>query len=148
MSETETIIRQYQSEDLPQLMAVWESANALAHSFLREDVVSTVRRDIPALYIPNADVWVAVREGKVVGFLALLGNEVGAIFLDPEHHGKRIGKMMMDHAVSLHSSLTLEVFKKNTIGRGFYSKYGFVEDEEKLHEPSGEISLCLSYNKK
>jgi putative acetyltransferase len=141
-----TAIRQYQASDLKNLMVAWENANALAHPFLQEDFVAQVRKDIPALYLPNADTWVAKVENHIVGFIALIGNEVGAIFLQPEHHGKRIGKMMMDKAQELHGSLELEVFKKNTIGRKFYSEYGFELLEEKIHEPTGEPVLRLKFS--
>ena len=97
-------IRQYIESDLDDVLSTWENANKLAHPFLKSDFVDQVRKDIPALYLPNADTWVIeddfdeVSEKKVIGFIALIGNEVGAIFLQPEHHGKKLGKMMMDIA--------------------------------------------------
>ena len=139
-------IRQYQASDLKDLMSAWENANNLAQPFLQEDFVAQVRKDIPALYLPNADTWVAECDNHIVGFIALIGNEVGAIFLQPEYHGKRIGKMMMDKAQELHGNLELEVFKKNTIGLEFYSAYGFELMEEKMHEPTGELLLRLGFN--
>lgn len=139
-------IRQYQSSDLNGLMDAWESANGLAHPFLQEDFVAQVRRDIPVLYLPNADTWVVELESCIVGFMALIGNEVAAMFLRPEYHGKRIGKMMMDKAQELHENLELEVFKRNTIGCNFYSKYGFELLEEKMHEPTDEPVLRLKFS--
>ena len=140
-------IRQYIESDLYDVLAAWENANKLAHPFLKEDFVAQVRKDIPALYLPNADTWVIEddNEKKVVGFIALIGNEVGAIFLQPEHHGKKLGKMMMDIAHQLHGDLELEVFEKNTIGREFYKQYGFTQIDEMEHEASGEHVLRLQY---
>lgn len=48
-------IRQYVQSDLDDVLSVWESANKLAHPFLKEEFVDQVRKDIPALYLPNAD---------------------------------------------------------------------------------------------
>jgi len=140
-------IRQYIESDLDDVLSAWENANKLAHPFLKEDFVDQVRKDIPALYLPNADTWVIEDEdeSKVVGFIALLGNEVGAIFLQPEHHGKKLGKMMMDIAQQLHGDLVVEVFEKNTIGREFYDQYGFKQIEEMDHEESGEHMLRFKY---
>jgi putative acetyltransferase len=45
-----------------------------------------------------ADTTVYEAEGRVVGFLALIGNEVGAIFLDPDRPGPGIGRALMDNA--------------------------------------------------
>ncbi|MFT5707041.1 MAG: putative acetyltransferase [Oceanospirillaceae bacterium] len=141
-----TTIRQYQANDLTDLMATWENANNLAHPFLNEIFIEQVRKDIPALYLPNADTWVVEANNQVVGFIALIGNEVGAIFVQPDYQGRKLGKMMMDKAQELHGTIELEVFKKNSIGRQFYSKYGFRLLEEKVHEPTGETVLRLIFN--
>jgi putative acetyltransferase len=107
-----TDLRSYRASDLKNLMATWENANRLAHAFLKENYVAQVRKDIPTLYLPNADTWVVEVGNQVVGFMALIGNEIGALFLQPEHHGKKLGKLMMDKAQELHGDLELEVFKQ------------------------------------
>jgi putative acetyltransferase len=141
-------IRQYQPADLQDLMSAWESANALAHPFLSRVVVDKVRHDIPNLYLPNADTWVAEHNKKVIGFIALIGNEVGAIFVDTPFHGLGAGKALMDKSHSLHPILEVEVFKDNLIGRKFYNDYGFVLIKENIHEPSGRQVLRLLFTKK
>lgn len=138
-------IRQYQDRDLNDLMASWENANKLAHPFLKEGFVAQVRKDIPALYLPNADTWVVEIDNNVVGFIALLGNEVGAVFLQPKYHGKKLGKIMMDKAQSLHGDLEVDVFENNSIGRNFYLRYGFKLIEEKINKPTGERVLRLKF---
>ena len=138
-------IRQYTDSDLNAVLSSWENANKIAHPFLSEAFVDQVRHDIPNLYLPNADTWVAEVGGKTVGFIALIGNEVGAIFVDPTHHGMGVGKALMDKARSLHSSLELDVFKENSIGRKFYDRYGFIVQNETLDEGSGQQILRLLY---
>ena len=139
-------IRQYSEADINGVLSSWENASKIAHPFLKEDFQAQVRKDIPELYLPNADTWVVEVDNQVAGFIALIGNEIGAIFLQPEHHGKKIGKLMMDKAKELHGDLEVEVFEKNSIGRKFYSQYGFELIEEKIHEPTGEITLRLKYS--
>lgn len=139
------IIRQYKESDLNAVLSSWENANKMAHPFLSESFVDQVRHDIPNLYLPNADTWVAEVDGKTVGFIALIGNEVGAIFVDPTHQGIGVGKALMDKARSLHSTLELDVFKENSIGRKFYDRYGFVFQNETLNEDTGQLILRLSY---
>jgi len=46
----------------------------------------------------------------VKGFIALLGNEIGWIFLQPEDHDKEVARALMDKAQDLHGDL--EVFKE------------------------------------
>jgi len=139
-------IRHYSEADLNDVLSSWENASKIAHPFLKKDFQAQVRKDIPGLYLPNADTWVVKVDNQVVGFIALIGNEIGAIFLQPEHHGKKIGKLMMDKAQELHGDLEVDVFEKNSIGRKFYSQYGFELIEEKIHEPTGEITLRLKYS--
>ncbi len=143
----EPIIRQYEDADLKDVMSAWENASKIAHPFLPKEFQSQVRKDIPELYLPNADTWVVEVDDQVVGFIALMGNEIGAIFLQPEHQGKKIGKLMMDKAQELHGDLEVEVFEKNSFGRHFYSQYGFALTEEKIHGPTGEPLLRLKFAK-
>ena len=139
-------IRKYKETDLSAVLSSWESANAVAHPFLDKAYVAKVRHDIPALYLPNAETWVSEYKGRVIGFIALMGNEIGAIFVDKEFHGMGVGKALMDKARSLHATLEVEVFTDNVIGRKFYSSYGFKFMHEKTHEETGEQLLQLMYS--
>ena len=139
------MIRKYQETDQDDVLSAWEEASKIAHPFLPKAFQDQVRHDIPTLYLPNADTWVVETENQVVGFIALIGNEVGAIFLQPKHQRGRLGKMMMDKARELHGNLEVEVFEKNIIGLNFYQKYGFQLLEKKIHEPTGEPVLRLKY---
>ncbi len=142
------MIRQYKDSDVDGVLSAWEEASKEAHPFLTEEFQAQVRIDIPTLYLPNAETWVVEVEGQVVGFIALIGSEVGAIFLQPSQQGKKLGKLMMDKARALRGDLEVEVFEKNTIGRNFYEKYGFSLLEKKLHEPTGEQVLRLKFSAK
>ena len=109
------------------------------------EFIAQERKNVAEIYIPNTDTWVAELEGEVKGFIALMGNEVGAIFLQPNCHGQGIGKALMDKAQEIHGNLEVEVFKVNNIGRNFYSKYGFEQLEEKLHEQTRQQVLRLKF---
>ncbi|PCI79349.1 MAG: GNAT family N-acetyltransferase [SAR86 cluster bacterium] len=139
------IIRHYVEGDLEGVLSSWESASKIAHPFLKEEFLETERYNIPNVYMPNADTWVAEVKGNVVGFIALIGNEVGAIFLDPKFQGIGIGKALMDKAQELHGTLEVEVFKANSIGRKFYGRYGFEFLAESTHEPTNQGVLRLKF---
>ncbi|MEE4217501.1 MAG: GNAT family N-acetyltransferase [Xanthomonadales bacterium] len=138
-------IRRYKETDLEAVLDSWEVATRLAHDFMTDDFLAQERKNTAEIYLPNTDTWVAEIDGEVKGFIALMGNEVGAIFLCPDCHGKGVGRALMDKAQDLHGDLEVEVFKRNTVGRNFYSKYGFEYLEEKLHEPTGQQVLRLKF---
>ena len=138
-------IRQYQPRDLEELLSVWDISNRFAHPFLTDEFLEQERPNIENMYLPNADTWVIEKNSKVVGFIALLGNEVGGLFVDPSAHGFGLGKALMDKASSLHEILELDVFKANSLGRSFYSRYGFSEKVESIHEATGNPVIRLIY---
>jgi putative acetyltransferase len=140
-------IRKYNSEYLDNVVSIWESATKVGHPFLSEEFVSSEKKNIPAVYIPNGNTWVAVIQKNVVGFVILHGNEVGALFVLPEFHGHGIGYALMNKAHEIHNELKVEVFKENAIGTKFYSRYGFNLVREYLHKESGMVMLCLEHTK-
>lgn len=137
------MIRKYDEQDLDDLLSAWAAASEVAHPFLSPEFLASERENIPNLYLPNAETWVYEADGRVVAFIALIGNEVGAIFVDPKFQRSGIGQQLMDKARSLRETLEVEVFVANSIGRAFYAKYGFKPVEEKVHEPTGQDVLRL-----
>ena len=138
------MIRKYKTEDTDALVSVWEKGNALAHPFLSEEFVAQVAKDMRNIYLPKAETWVLEDDEQAVGFIALLESEIGGLFLDPSLIGKGYGKKLVDHAFALKGPLRVEVFKENTMGRPFYERYGFVFEEEYLHEPSGSVTCKMA----
>ena len=84
-------IRQYKESDLESVLDSWEIATRLAHEFMKDDFITQERKNVEEVYLPNTDTWVAEIDNEVRGFIALMGNEVGAIFLQPDCHGNQEG---------------------------------------------------------
>ncbi|MFQ5744863.1 MAG: GNAT family N-acetyltransferase [Acidobacteriota bacterium] len=131
-------------------MKVWAAASAVAHPFLSAEFLAGEYHNIVNVHLPNAETWVWESDGSVLGFIALLGNEVGAIFVDPRFHRAGIGRALMDHARDLRQELEVEVFTENAIGRAFYASYGFELIQEKVHDQTGldVMRLRLAANKR
>lgn len=140
-------IRQFKTIDLQALLDVWELASQVGHAFLSEGFLQSERKNIPAIYLPNGDTWVATIQDRLVGFTILHGNEVGALFVDPSFHGNGVGFELMNKAQALHGQLKVEVFKENAIGNAFYLRYGFLFKNEYLHQQTGMIMSCLEFKK-
>lgn len=135
------MIREYRADDTDALVAIWERANALAHPFLPASFVARLAEEIRDSHLQNAETWVLDLDGRPGGFIALIGDEIGGLFLDPALIGRGHGKALVDHAVALKGPLRVEVFRENDVARPFYERYGFALEEEYLHEPSGAV-MC------
>lgn len=128
------------------MLLAWETASDLAHPFLTAVFRQTERHNIPAIYLPLADTFVAEQDGQVVGYIALLKNEVGALFVQPAFHGHGVGRALMDYAKARHPVLEVEVFTANNIGRGFYKQAGFTQLHSYHHEETGQQMLRLRWS--
>ena len=137
------VIRKYKDKDLKELLDAWEQASRLAHPFLDDAFFAAERTAIPDVYIPVAETWVFEREGQVVGFVSMLGNEVGGLFVMPSVHGQGIGRSLMDHVSKSRDFLEVDVFEQNHVGRKFYDRYGFNRVREHTHDQTGHLLLRM-----
>lgn len=137
------MIREYQSADCEGVLDVWARASAVAHPFLSEEFQAQERHNIPNMYLPNAETWVWEADGRVVGFISLLGNEIGGLFVDPGFHRTGIGRALVGRAIDLRGELEVEVFEKNWLGRVFYASLGFDRMDQKVHPGTGFDVLRL-----
>jgi len=141
------MIRKYIENDIEEILEVWYQASRLAHPFLDADFMGMEKRNIRDIYMPNTSTWVYEKNGLVLGFISMMGNEVGAIFVRPEHHGIGIGKQLMDFVSGFHAEMEVEVFERNKVGRAFYARYGFELIEELMHKETNNKVLRLRYAK-
>jgi putative acetyltransferase len=138
-------VRPYRDSDFEQLISGWRAASVVAHPFLTPDFLDAEVESIREVYLAAADSWVAEVDGEVVGFLALLGSEIGAVFVHPNHWRAGIGSALMNQATKSTPRLHLDVFAENKIGRAFYKRYGFVEGDRGVHQATGEKIIRMEY---
>ncbi|MEM7031633.1 MAG: GNAT family N-acetyltransferase [Chloroflexota bacterium] len=139
------MIRLYQENDTEEVIQAWYQASLIAHPFLTEAFLEEEDKNLRERFLPHSQTWVYETEGKVVGFISLVENEVGGLFIHPSWQRQGIGQALMDKAKSLHHTLELEVFEANSQGRSFYDKYGFVLVKKYRDEMTGEMSIRLRY---
>ncbi|WP_394199252.1 GNAT family N-acetyltransferase [Litoreibacter albidus] len=148
MTKTELEIRPYQAEDNAVLTVVWLDASRIAHDFLGAAKLTEQSKLVSDIYLPQAETWVACLDGKPVGFLGLMDNYIGGLFVSPDAQGRGIGQAMIAHGLKLKGTLTLDVYAKNLRTVAFYEKQGFVETDRRPTDKEGlpfeEISMSLS----
>lgn len=132
-------IRAYdEATDLHALSTIWFEASRLAHAFIGEQRLSEQRVLIEEKYLPNAETWVASLEGVPVGFISLLDNFVGGLFVAPDRQGLGIGRALIAHALALKGELELEVYTGNAQAFRFYRNLGFIELSRRAEDDEGQ----------
>ncbi len=139
------MIRKYQDGDTNAVVSCWRSASELAQHFLKPEFLDQEAEAMRNLYLKHAETWVTEIGGEVVGFVSIIGDEVGGLFLDPDYHGQGLGRALLDKAVAEKGPLKVEVFRENSIGRQFYAAYGFQATDEYIHEPSGQATIRMAF---
>ena len=91
-------IRPYSPDDIETVLDIWESASRVGHPFLSESFLTAGRERIRRDYMPMAATWIFEEGGPPVGFIALIGEEVGALFVHPAAHRRGVGRALMDFA--------------------------------------------------
>jgi GNAT superfamily N-acetyltransferase len=75
---------------------------------------------------PSADVWVAERDGRVVGVLVLEDDLLDWLFVAPDAQGTGVGTALLERAKAERpDGLRLWVFESNRAARAFYEGRGF-----------------------
>jgi putative acetyltransferase len=122
-------IRRARPADLEPLVALWERSIRATHDFLTEaDIVALRPRVGEALRDDRLELWVLVEPGDVpIGFMALAGDEISALFLEPTKRGHGGGRQLVGHAqAQRNGELIVDVNEQNLGARGFYAALGFV----------------------
>jgi putative acetyltransferase len=114
--------------DRAPMLELWERAVRATHHFLDDARITALRPAVVDVLASDAlQWWVIETPDGVVGFLGLVSNSVEALFIDPAHHGRGIGRLLMDHAQQLNvgSALLVDVNEENDGALAFYRRLGF-----------------------
>ena len=137
------MIRKHTHDDLERILDVWYASSHLAHPFLKPDFVEKVKSDMRNLYLPGSDTWVYETRDGIIGFISMMGNEIGGLFIEPGSIGSGIGTQLLNFIGEMYPALEVEVFEQNSIGRAFYAKHNFRLLKEFTHPETGEVLFRL-----
>lgn len=78
----------------------------------------------------RCEVWVAERQGRILGVLAMQGDEVDRLYVDLPTQRQGVGSALLEHAKALcPQGLKLVTLTGNTRACRFYEHHGFVAYE-------------------
>ena len=137
------MIRKYTQNEIPILLEIWERAALIAHPFLSSEFHKMVKKAMKEMYLPDSDTWVYEENGNVIGFIAMINNEIGGLFVDPNQQAKGTGTALVNYMNQFHNTLEVEVFEKNKIGKPFYEKHGFKVIKEYVMEATNQKVLRM-----
>lgn len=142
------LIRRYRENDQSEVIRIWYKESLESHSFIPARFWTEHLESLKKKYLPEADTFVAEIEGQVVGFISLMGNYIGALFVDAPYQKQGIGRALLEFVLSLKGSMFVDVYKENTNARDFYLKYGFEQRREKIQPETGHTVITMYLNKK
>lgn len=141
------MIRKYEPNDLGRIMEIWLSSNIEAHSFIRREYWQDCFGSV-AEAIPLAEVYTALSDGEIIGFIGLDGGHIEGIFVDGKYRSKGVGKALIDFAKELYPKLSLCVYEKNARAADFYKREGFLPVRKKTDISTGETEILMRWETK
>ena len=112
--------------DRPRLLDVWEAAVRATHHFLAEDDIQFYRRMLAEQYFDLVRL-ICLRDerGQILGFAGTAENRLEMLFVDPDHHGKGIGKLLLNQVIAHQGVRLVDVNEQNPSAGAFYLNHGF-----------------------
>lgn len=124
---TDFTLRPWRPADLEPCMNIWRAGSEIGHPFLGRAALDADAELVRSHYMPKTDITLAERAGEILGFIALSGNFVGALFVAPAWHRQGVGERLLAEAARHHPLLGVEVYAENRAARRFYAANGFAE---------------------
>ena len=145
-------VRRAEAMDQERTIDIWCRAVDSSHHFLTPTDGKEIEKEVRD-FLPHVPLWLAVDESdRPLGFMLLEGNHLAALFVDPSHHGRGIGRTLLQHALTFHRTITADVNEDNTRAREFYKRIGFertgrspVDDQGRPY-PLIHMRMCSEEN--
>ena len=140
-------IRRLEHNDIESVVELWYEASLVAHDFIPSDYWKKNKDAMASTYLPKSDTYLAVDNGKVTGFVAMVENYLAAIFVDNNLQGRGIGKRLLNFVKEGRSSIQLKVYKKNSKTVEFYKSQKFIIVSESKEEETGEDEYLMEWKR-
>lgn len=138
------MIRKFKYNDIDIIMHIWFESTIKGHKFITKSYWEKNFDAVKNIYIPMSETFIYEDNNKIKGFISILNdNFIGALFVDPNSQGKRIGSKLISYATNKYPNLELAVYKGNLNAINFYLNKGFKIESEQINEDSGHIEYIM-----
>ncbi len=140
------MIREFEDNDIDNIMQIWKSENIKAHNFISKEYWENNYEYVKNI-LPNAEIYVFIVKEKIVGFVGVNNNYIEGIFVDTNNQSNGIGTSLLNKVKESRNNLTLSVYKKNTNAINFYKKNDFIITSESIDKNTNEIEYTMTWNR-
>ena len=140
------MVRDFQAEDLNQIMELWLETNIQAHDFIKKNYWQDHFDEVMEI-LPKASVYVYEDNGSIEGFIGLMNNYIAGIFISKDNQSRGIGRQLLHHVKENHNELSLKVYEKNQRAVNFYLREGFLVTEKQVDRENGEVEYEMVWNR-
>ena len=118
-------IRSNRSDEVDRLVDIWRRAVDATHHFLTTEDRLAIEEEVRSFF-PTVQFFVACdANDEPMEFMFLDGAHLEALFVDPDHHGKGVGKALLQSAIAEHPVITTDVNEANAQALVFYERMEF-----------------------
>ena len=109
-----SVIHTPKPSDYQELTQVWEASVRATHDFLPDSYIELLKNLVLTRYL-DAVMLICTRDARqrITGFAGVAAGKIEMLFIDPQHRGQGLGKLLLD------------VNEQNPQALGFYLKQGF-----------------------
>lgn len=136
------MIREFEINDLKEVMEIWLNENVKAHDFISKKYWEEMY-EVVVNILPGAEIFVYLCENRIVGFIGLEKEDIQGLFVDSKMQGKGIGHALVEKAKEKHLTLSLKVYEKNVKAFCFYEKQGFIPHGRSMDEKTDESEITM-----
>jgi len=123
-------VRPFTPADLEAVVRLWNQTKRDTYTFIAVEQSRTVGEDrafFQERILEHTAIWVAERDARIEGFLALRGSYLDRLYVRPDAQRRGVGAALLLHAMALApDGLELHTHQRNTRARAFYEKHGLV----------------------
>ncbi|MGG1617917.1 GNAT family N-acetyltransferase [Paenibacillus sp. NRS-1782] len=99
-------------------------------------------------YLPLAQNYVIIQDDHTIGgFVSMIDGYLAALFIRVGSQRKGYGKLILDWVKKQYDQIQLKVYPSNTKALNFYTKNGFIIQEESVDPATREKEFVMVWTK-